>query len=64
MEIQKKSFPVEFQQAFSTSKVNSSKPTTLSSSLDLCNFGFQGWAVPNVENYPMFWQTLQLPSLG
>jgi hypothetical protein len=25
------------------------------------NFGFRGWAAPNVENYP-FRQTLQLPS--
>jgi hypothetical protein len=28
------------------------------------NFGFRGWAASNVESYPTFWQTLQLPSSG
>lgn len=26
------------------------------------NFSFSGKAVSNVENFPMFWQTLELPS--
>jgi hypothetical protein len=28
------------------------------------NFGFRGWAALNVENYPTFQQTMQLPSSG
>lgn len=28
------------------------------------NFSFQEWAVSDVENYPTFWQMLQLPSSG
>lgn len=30
----------------------------------VCNFGFWRWTTSNIENYPMFRQTLHLPSSG
>jgi hypothetical protein len=30
----------------------------------VCDFNFWVYTVQNVENFPVFWQTLQMPSSG
>jgi hypothetical protein len=32
--------------------------------LSMCGFGYRRWTTSNVEGYPTFRQTLQLPSSG